>query len=102
MKSALNGVPSLSILDGWWIEGHIEGVTGWSIGTEEADEAPETESDNGRDAAELYDKLEKKVLPLYYENRDGWIDVMRHTIAVNASFFSAHRMVLQYAATAYV
>jgi len=56
MKASLNGVPSLSILDGWWIEGHIEGLTGWSVG----DTSVEKEGGNDRngDAASLYDKLE--------------------------------------------
>jgi starch phosphorylase len=99
MKAAHNGVPSFSILDGWWIEGHIEGVTGWSIGSETVGETAE---EDARDAAELYDKLERVILPLYYENRPAWIDVMRRAIAINASFFNTHRMVQQYAANAYL
>jgi len=102
MKAAHNGVPSFSILDGWWIEGHIEGVTGWSIGAETVDEGPETAEEDARDAAELYEKLERVILPLYYGDRPGWIDVMRRAIAINASFFNAHRMVEQYAANAYL
>ncbi|HEX9274389.1 MAG TPA: alpha-glucan family phosphorylase [Candidatus Binatia bacterium] len=99
MKAALNGVPSLSVLDGWWIEGRIEGVTGWSIGangrgTEEA-------GDRSKDAVSLYDKLEQIVVPLFYKDRDGFIDVMRHSIALNGSFFNTHRMVLQYVLKAY-
>jgi starch phosphorylase len=97
MKAAHNGVPSLSVLDGWWLEGHIEGVTGWSIGSA----APQSGQDLD-EARELYDKLEQVVMPLYYGNRDGWIDVMRHTIALNASFFNTHRMVLQYVLNAYL
>ena len=98
MKAALNGVPSLSILDGWWIEGCIEGITGWAIsnknGHMEGDE-------RARDAASLYDKLEKTVLPLYLQNRSGFIDVMRHAIALNGSFFNTHRMLQQYVIKAY-
>ena len=100
MKAALNGVPSLSVLDGWWIEGCIEGVTGWSIGangrgTEEA-------GDRSEDADSLYDKLEQIVVPLFYRDRDGFIDTMRHAIALNGSFFNTHRMVLQYVLKAYL
>jgi len=96
MKAALNGVPSLSILDGWWIEGCIEGLTGWSVGLVE-----DAENDDERDANSLYDKLEKAVIPTFYHNRQHWIDIMRHAIAMNASFFNTHRMVQQYVLNAY-
>jgi starch phosphorylase len=96
MKAALNGVPSLSVLDGWWIEGHVEGVTGWSIGTHWQEE-----SDPAAEAAMLYDKLEQVILPLYYQKPDEWAQVMTRTIALNGSFFTAQRMVLQYALRAY-
>lgn len=99
MKAALNGVPSLSVLDGWWIEGHIEGVTGWAI------------AGNGRglahtpsradDAASLYDQLERAVLPVFYHQRDRFLEMMRHCIALNGSFFNTHRMVQQYVLKAY-
>ncbi len=95
MKAALNGVPSLSVLDGWWIEGHIEGVTGWSIG-----EAGKS-SDWGKDGASLYAKLEQAILPFFYHDRDRFIDVMRHAIALNGSFFNTHRMIQEYVLKAY-
>jgi starch phosphorylase len=98
MKAAVNGVPSLSVLDGWWIEGCIEGVTGWSIGPNERTGAV---SDHSRDAASLYDKLEQIILPLYYVQRDDYLDVMRHAIALNGSFFNTHRMLQQYVLKAY-
>ena len=97
MKAAHNGVPSLSILDGWWIEGCIEGVTGWSIGT-----AATEESSDAEDSSYLYDKLEKVVVPTFYRDRDKWIDMMRHSIAINGSFFNTHRMVQQYVLSAYM
>lgn len=101
MKAAHNGVPSLSILDGWWIEGHIEGVTGWSIGESSAAEtAPEQFS--AKDSADLYSKLRERVVPTFYHDRERWLAIMRQTIAFNASFFNTHRMVQQYAANAYV
>jgi starch phosphorylase len=100
MKAALNGVPSLSVLDGWWIEGCIEGVTGWSIGKPwrlKSDEG----HDRSRDAASLYEKLETAVIPTFYEHQDGFADIMRHCIALNGSFFNAHRMLEQYVRKAY-
>ena len=99
MKAAVNGVPSLSVLDGWWIEGCIEGVTGWSIGPSDARGAEV--SDHSQDAASLYDKLEQVVMPLFYYNRNDYLDVMRHAIALNGSFFNTHRMLQQYVAKAY-
>jgi starch phosphorylase len=99
MKAALNGVPSLSILDGWWIEGHIEGVTGWSIG-ENRREAEES-SHRLKDASSLYERLEDAILPLFYHDRNRFIEVMRHCIALNGSFFNTHRMVLEYVLKAY-
>jgi starch phosphorylase len=95
MKAAFNGVPSLSVLDGWWIEGCIEGVTGWAIGdTAEAD---------ANDAAALYDKLEQVVLPLYdSRNPARWTVVMKGAISKNASYFNSHRMMRRYATEAYI
>lgn len=98
MKAALNGVPSLSVVDGWWVEGLIEGITGWSIGEKES---VNTNSDRLRDAASLYKTLRNEVIPLFYGNREGFIDVMRHAIAINGSFFNAQRMLQQYVQRAY-
>jgi starch phosphorylase len=95
MKAAFNGVPSLSILDGWWIEGCIEGITGWSIGNSGS---PNSDAD----ANSLYEKLEHKVLPLYHADRTGWIRVMKGAIAKNAAFFNSHRMMRRYATEAYI
>jgi starch phosphorylase len=99
MKAAINGVPSLSVLDGWWIEGCIEGVTGWSIGADAKSAA--SEADHSGDARLLYEKLEQVVLPLFYRDRNGFVDVMRHAIALNGSFFNTHRMLQQYVVKAY-
>lgn len=100
MKAALNGVPSLSVLDGWWIEGCIEGETGWAIG-----ERHENGTGNGerstQDAASLYDKLEHSVVPLFYANRERYTDIMRHAISLNGSFFNTQRMIQQYVVKAY-
>ncbi len=99
MKAALNGVPSLSILDGWWIEGCIEGLTGWSI--EGNGDGVKPGGNTSDDALSLYDKLERVIIPLYYHDRDRFIDVMLHCIAINGSFFNTHRMVQQYVLNAY-
>lgn len=103
MKAALNGVPSLSTLDGWWVEGCIEGVTGWSIGEPEqglGNHVGDPERAE-KDAVSLYDKLERIVLPLFYRERPRFLEVMRHTIALNGSFFNTQRMVQQYVLEAY-
>jgi starch phosphorylase len=101
MKAALNGVPSLSVLDGWWLEGHVEGVTGWAIG-----EASEVSLKTAREldvyhAEGLYAKLEQEVGPCFYGDHERFIRLMRHTIALNGAFFNTQRMVWQYLHTAY-
>jgi starch phosphorylase len=92
MKAALNGIPSLSILDGWWIEGCIEGVTGWAI---------EDGADDAEEAASLYRKLESAVVPLYRDAPEKWGQLMRNTLAFNGSYFNTNRMVKQYIRNAY-
>jgi starch phosphorylase len=95
MKAALNGVPSLSILDGWWVEGCFEGITGWAIGKAEIAETEQQES------ASLYDKLEQTILPMFCGRPTAYAEVMRSAIAVNGSFFNSQRMLSQYLANAY-
>ena len=95
MKAALNGVPSFSVVDGWWAEGHIEGVTGWSIGSSEVAEDPSVE------VAALYDKLEREIVPMFYGRPNRYTEIMRYAIALNGSFFNTQRMLLQYIANAY-
>lgn len=96
MKAAVNGVPSFSILDGWWEEGCIEGVTGWAIvgGAASADS-------RSADAHALYNKLEMVILPMFVNEPDRYAEVMRHAIALNASFFNTERMLTQYITKAY-
>ena len=96
MKAALNGVPSFSVLDGWWIEGCHEGTTGWGIGGDR-----ERPRDPSGDATDLYDKLERIILPMFYGLPYAYAEVMRNAIAVNGSYFNTQRMVLQYAYNAY-
>jgi starch phosphorylase len=99
MKAAHNGVPSLSVLDGWWLEVPMEGVTGWAIGSR--DRGPSFERRDDEDAQDLYRKLEETILPLYYGDPLRWAELMRLTIALNASFFNAQRMVQEYVTHAY-
>jgi len=96
MKAALNGVPSLSVLDGWWVEGYVEQVTGWAIGDDSTNPG-----DYSQDAASLYDKLERIILPLYYGKPEAYAKVKRSAIALNGSFFNTQRMVSQYVTNAY-
>jgi starch phosphorylase len=83
--------------DGWWVEGHLEHLTGWSIGSSDKSE----ESDDDQDAKEIYNKLEYMILPMYFNKRNDLIEVMRNCIALNASFFNTQRMVAQYVLNAY-
>jgi starch phosphorylase len=101
MKAAHNGVPNFSVLDGWWIEGHIEGVTGWSIGPAPLETQLEETRDE-EDVNDLYEKLEKVLLPLYENNRAGWIEVMKGVIGKNACYFNTHRMMRSYVTEAYI
>ena len=95
MKAALNGVPSFSVLDGWWIEGHVEGVTGWAIGDQDVT------SNVAHEVADLYDKLERDIVPMFYGSPQRYAEIMRSAIALNASFFNTQRMVMQYVDNAY-
>ena len=95
MKAALNGVPSLSVLDGWWIEGCLEGLTGWSIG-----KAADVSGSATEETASLYNKLDE-IVKLFYQRPASYGEVMRTAIAINGSFFHTQRMVSQYLANAY-
>ena len=91
MKAALNGVPSLSVLDGWWIEGCAEGITGWAV--DDCD-------DEATEADLLYNKLEKSVAPVFADKK-AWTRLRQHCIAMNGTFFNTHRMLGQYVSNAY-
>ena len=99
MKAAVNGVPSLSVLDGWWIEGCIEGVTGWAI--RDTGHTPDKHGSETEEAQSLYNKLEQDIMPRYYLRRDEYLTIMQHAIAINASFFNTERMLNQYITKAY-
>ncbi len=97
MKAALNGIPSLSVLDGWWVEGCVEGVTGWAIGYDRKIIGDESAAES----ASLYEKLEHQIIPMFYRAPESYAEVMRSCISLNASFFNTHRMLSQYKANAY-
>lgn len=99
MKAALNGVPSLSILDGWWIEGCMENLTGWAIDGKARKGAKDT---SAQDAAALYDKLQNVVLPMFYGDREQYVRIMLMALALNGSFFNTQRMLQEYLLKAYL
>jgi starch phosphorylase len=103
MKATHNGVPNFSVLDGWWIEGHMEGITGWSIGPDPVETSLDA-NDEAADLEDLYTKLEHVVMPLYYQEdgHAGWIRLMKGAIGKNACYFNTHRMMRQYVTEAYI
>jgi starch phosphorylase len=101
MKAAQNGVMNFSVLDGWWIEGHIEGFTGWAIGPAAKEVKPDINM-NQVDAEDLYNKLERVIIPLYYNDRKCWIRMMQNAIGKNAYYFNSHRMMRRYVTEAYI
>jgi starch phosphorylase len=97
MKATHNGVPNFSVLDGWWIEGHIENYTGWAIGP-----SPDVPADPARDADDLYYKLESTIIPTFYSDKKIWIRIMENAIGKNAYYFNTHRMMRLYVTEAYI
>ncbi len=100
MKAAHNGVMNFSVLDGWWIEGWIEGVTGWSIGPH-PNEQLSTEERRIRELEDLYNKIEYVIIPTFYQNRDEWVRMMENSIGKIAYYFNSHRMMRRYFTEAY-
>mgnify|MGYP002761952829 CR=1 FL=1 len=96
MKAALNGTPQLSTPDGWWLEGHVEDVTGWNIG----EDYVEGEDEELIDSRSIYEKLDR-ILSIYHNDRKAWIKVMKNCITLNASHFNTDRMLKEYLARAY-
>jgi starch phosphorylase len=101
MKAAHNGVMNFSVLDGWWIEGHIEGFTGWSIGPSPTETTLIDNLDPG-DADDLYNKLENIIIPMFYTSRHTWVRMMQNAIGKNAYYFNCHRMMRRYVTEAYI
>ncbi len=101
MKAAHNGVVNFSVLDGWWVEGCVEGLTGWAIGPFPDQKINEGER-RKRELADLYNKLEYLIIPKFYKERDSWISMMRNSIGKIAYYFNSHRMMRRYATDAYI
>jgi starch phosphorylase len=101
MKAAHNGVINFSVLDGWWIEGWIEDVTGWAIGPHPS-QLLSNEERKIRELDDLYNKLEYVILPMFYQRRDDWIKMMKNSIGNLAYYFNSHRMMLRYVMEAYL
>ena len=101
MKAAHNGVVNFSVLDGWWIEGCVEGLTGWAIGPS-SDQGLNEQDTRKRELADLYNKLEYLIIPKFYQQRDAWIDLMKNSIGKIAYYFNTHRMMRKYATDAYL
>ena len=98
MKAAVNGIPSLSVLDGWWDEG-FNGENGWAIGGRES--VGDDEAQDHADATELYRLLEETICPLFFDHDpqgvpSGWVDVMRASIEGAIWPFSTARMLMEY------
>ncbi len=101
MKAAHNGVINFSVLDGWWIEGCVEGVTGWAIGPSPQEPFEEDERRH-RELEDLYHKLEYLIIPAFYNKRDDWIHMMENSIGKVAYYFNSHRMMRRYVTEAYL
>jgi len=101
MKAAHNGVVNFSVLNGWWIECCIEGVTGWSIGPQPNELMKETERTK-REINDLYNKLEYLIIPKFCNKRDEWIVMMKNSIGKVAYYFQSHFMMRRYITDAYI
>jgi starch phosphorylase len=101
MKAAHNGVINFSVLDGWWLEGCIEGITGWSIGPSQEEQLEEDDR-RARELQDLYNKLRYLVVPMYYRNRDAWVEMMENSVGKVAYYFNSHRMMRRYVTEAYM
>jgi len=100
MKAAHNGVINFSVLDGWWIEGCVEDVTGWAIGPPPGDDVSEDER-RKRELEDLYNKLAYIIIPQFYKRRDEWVEMMENSIGKIAYYFNSHRMMRRYVTEAY-
>jgi starch phosphorylase len=101
MKAAHNGVINFSVLDGWWIEGWIENVTGWAIGPSPG-EVLSVEEVKTRELNDLYNKLDYIIIPMFYQRRDEWVKIMKNSISKIAYYFNTHRMMRRYMTEAYL
>ena len=101
MKAAHNGIINFSVLDGWWLEGCTEGVTGWAIGPPPDDSVTESER-REIELHDLYSKLEYLIVPTFYNQKDAWIALMKNSIAKIAYYFQTHWVMRRYITEAYI
>jgi len=101
MKAAHNGVINLSVLDGWWMEGWMENLTGWSIGPANVENL-DNQTLFKKETDDLYNKLEYVIIPMFYERHDEWIKMMKNSIGKIAYYFNSHRMMRRYVTDAYL
>jgi starch phosphorylase len=101
MKAAHNGVLNFSVLDGWWIEGWMENLTGWSIGPANVDNF-DNQALFHKEADDIYSKLEYVIIPMFYDRHDEWIQMMKNSIGKIAYYFNSHRMMRRYVTDAYL
>ena len=101
MKAAHNGVINFSVLDGWWIEGCVEGFTGWAIGPQPNEPLTEQER-RVRELEDLYSKLQYLIIPKFYDAKDEWVKMMKNSIGKVAYYFNTHRMMRRYVTDAYL
>jgi len=107
MKAALNAVPSFSVLDGWWVEGCVEGLTGWAIAgsnstvSDEPSSEDQNSKNSAKDAQALYNKLENVIVPMFYNQKQAYLGIMINALALNGSFFNTQRMLEEYILKAY-
>ena len=103
-KASVNGVINFSVLDGWWAEGYDQ-TNGWTIGTNA--EFTSYEEQDLADSESLYNTLENKIIPLYYENREenipnNWVEIMKNSIITTGGKYSTQRMVIDYTNKMYI
>jgi starch phosphorylase len=101
MKAAHNGVVNFSVLDGWWIEGWIENITGWAIGPQPQESLYEEET-RIAEINDIYNKLYYIIVPMYYDRKDEWFQLIKNSIGMIAYYFNSHRMMCRYVIRAYL
>lgn len=101
MKAAHNGVVNFSVLDGWWIEGWIENITGWAIGPQSQESLSEEET-RIAEINDIYNKLYYIIVPMYYDRKDEWFKLIKNSIGMIAYYFNSHRMMRRYVIRAYL
>lgn len=100
MKAAMNGVLNCSTLDGWWPETCIDGVNGWQFGNGMTKDDVEDIDEHDGDA--LYDTLINRVIPIYYDDKEKWVDMMKESIKSTKDYFSTKRMLREYYEKLYI